>query len=317
MVDKANQPAWLATILCHLQVFWKACVGPASVYYLTSALFTLSENNMYRTPFPMSQQFVRVRDMKYNHQLDTFSFLDGIGRLVWIYVLFFHPFFVAPSFLTALTAVLAYHASWGAQVYITAICVHDNIKCDTVEPYVPGACWAKWQITHGVDFNPYSTICNYWSIGQNNQVAHHLFPGLHWVYYPAVSKIIADFCEEKEIQYHAFDSTWGMWKGHVDEILARQPPFDEDCRRPCCYGYKEEGGEDFEKRAYMLAKMGVQDVKVKVRSTWLNNAVWDYGQEAVQGGDRLVTGKEKTVDGMAKEEMHNRLKQMVETKKAQ
>ena len=40
------------------------------------------------------------------------------------------------------------------------------------------------------DYSYNSTICNYVSVGLNNQTMHHLFPNVHWCHYPALSALM-------------------------------------------------------------------------------------------------------------------------------
>ena len=54
------------------------------------------------------------------------------------------------------------------------------------------------------DFNPQSSFLNFFTGGLNNQVAHHLFPGVCHLHYPKIQIIIEEFCQEQHIKYNKF-----------------------------------------------------------------------------------------------------------------
>jgi fatty acid desaturase len=45
--------------------------------------------------------------------------------------------------------------------------------------------------------------------GLNYQIEHHLFPRISHEHYPTVAKVVKQFCKEKEIPYHYFNSFTG------------------------------------------------------------------------------------------------------------
>ncbi|WP_299246597.1 fatty acid desaturase [uncultured Aquimarina sp.] len=50
--------------------------------------------------------------------------------------------------------------------------------------------WLMNQIESSNDFYPFSNIANFVFGGFNNHIAHHLFPHVHHIYYPALNKIL-------------------------------------------------------------------------------------------------------------------------------
>ena len=51
--------------------------------------------------------------------------------------------------------------------------------------------------------------------GLNHQTAHHLFPGTAQCFYPIVTPIVKQTCEEFGIEYHDCGSFWSAIKSHI------------------------------------------------------------------------------------------------------
>ena len=62
----------------------------------------------------------------------------------------------------------------------------------------------------------------------NHQTAHHLFPGVAQCFYPLVTPIVKQTCEEFGIEYHCRDSLWDAMKSHVGYL--KQMGRDEEAR---------------------------------------------------------------------------------------
>jgi linoleoyl-CoA desaturase len=66
----------------------------------------------------------------------------------------------------------------------------------------PYTSWFMHQISSANDFHPFSKVANFIFGGFNCHIAHHLFPSLLHMYYPAVSRIIYRNLEENNIPIH-------------------------------------------------------------------------------------------------------------------
>lgn len=79
------------------------------------------------------------------------------------------------------------------------------------------ASWLIQQITSTVDFHPYSKFFNYIFGGFHAHVAHHLFPGVSHIHYPALTLIIRPVLKENNIPYHAITFLGGV-KSHLKHL---------------------------------------------------------------------------------------------------
>jgi linoleoyl-CoA desaturase len=70
-----------------------------------------------------------------------------------------------------------------------------------IENHYEGTDWAKMQICNSGNF----LMNNLWWTrifgGINYQIEHHLFPNMSNIHYPAVSKIVKEYCKENNIPY--------------------------------------------------------------------------------------------------------------------
>ncbi|WDF53743.1 fatty acid desaturase family protein [Mucilaginibacter sp. KACC 22063] len=64
--------------------------------------------------------------------------------------------------------------------------------------------WAMYQIRETKDFSTESRIANILFGGFNHHVAHHLFPTVAHVYYPAITPIIREFAQKYQLEYRSY-----------------------------------------------------------------------------------------------------------------
>ncbi len=64
--------------------------------------------------------------------------------------------------------------------------------------------WAIHQLATTANFAVDSWFWNFHLGGLNHQAAHHLFPEISHVHYPAIWKIIKEVCKELGVEYHEF-----------------------------------------------------------------------------------------------------------------
>ena len=101
-------------------------------------------------------------------------------------------------------------------IMIALICTHlfDNANMvmpdkDNQLPYN----WAAHQVENCQDFNTQSKLANMILGGQNTHTAHHLFPRICHVHYPAISVIIKQTAKEFGIKYNE-TNFWGGVLSH-------------------------------------------------------------------------------------------------------
>jgi linoleoyl-CoA desaturase len=77
----------------------------------------------------------------------------------------------------------------------------------------PNLDWGAHQVITSHNFGVNSRLALHLSGGLNMQVEHHLFPGVHYRHYPALSKIVQAACSEFGLPYHT--------SAHVFEAMAK------------------------------------------------------------------------------------------------
>ena len=86
--------------------------------------------------------------------------------------------------------------------------------------------WTMHQVDVSVDFYADKRWANFLFGGFNAHVAHHLFPNLCHIHYPAVSHIIQQFFVEKGITYKQV-SYWGGVRSHLQLLRTLSQPQEE------------------------------------------------------------------------------------------
>jgi linoleoyl-CoA desaturase len=69
------------------------------------------------------------------------------------------------------------------------------------EPVVPGS-WIQHQIITTIDFNPENKLANFLFGGFNLHIAHHVFPEVSHIHYPALTRIIKNTLEENNLDWY-------------------------------------------------------------------------------------------------------------------
>lgn len=73
------------------------------------------------------------------------------------------------------------------------------------EGYLPGS-WSRHQIATSLDYHANQRWANWIFGGFNAHAAHHLFPGISHVHYPAISALIKDAAKQYQLPYQ--NLTW-------------------------------------------------------------------------------------------------------------
>jgi linoleoyl-CoA desaturase len=93
--------------------------------------------------------------------------------------------------------------------------------------------WARHQLVTSLDWNPESRLANWISGGANAHAAHHLFPRVPHVHYPALTPIIRAVAEKHGLPYHRATFI-GMVRSHFRFLrqMAEAPPADDGPKAP-------------------------------------------------------------------------------------
>jgi acyl-lipid (8-3)-desaturase len=73
--------------------------------------------------------------------------------------------------------------------------------------------WAENQVRSTVNWGTGNEVANFLTGGLNHQIEHHLFPSVHPVHYPAISRIVRAKCRKHGIPYRSNDKGFlaGFW----------------------------------------------------------------------------------------------------------
>ena len=124
-------------------------------------------------------------------------------KIVYAAYLFVLPLlFAKHSWYIVLAGFLLMHLSQSVFLLFTFFITHHVEK--TAYPSADkngniNSSWLMNQVKSSNDFYPFSPIANFFFGGFNNHIAHHLFPHIHHVHYPQLSRILYRVLAEKNI----------------------------------------------------------------------------------------------------------------------
>jgi linoleoyl-CoA desaturase len=142
-------------------------------------------------------------------------------KLIYISLFLIIPHFLSPfSFTTILVAFLVMHALLSLFISFTFFISHHVTHTHYVDLDKGSNIHTSWliqQIASTVDFHPHNKYFNYIFGGFHAHVAHHLFPGVSHVHYPALTIMIRSVLKENNIPYHAITFFEGV-KSHLKHL---------------------------------------------------------------------------------------------------
>lgn len=108
---------------------------------------------------------------------------------------------------------------------VVQIAVNHEVP-ETMSNVVPGEAidWGAHQVLTSHNFGVDSTIALHMSGGLNMQIEHHLFPGVHYRHYPAISKLVREACVEFGLPYHTSRSVFEAVSKHYDVLKINSVP---------------------------------------------------------------------------------------------
>lgn len=156
------------------------------------------------------QTFPNVHDIKSSFErLGFLNFVD-VGSFVGQCVFYFVWIGLVGSQVGYVTALANYFQVYMlASVFLTMVLIPNHNLDDCLvenDKDTDKLNWVKHQIETANNFNCDSEVITFLCGGLNYQIEHHLFPAVHWEYYPVVAKVVRSFCVEKGIKYnhHSF-----------------------------------------------------------------------------------------------------------------
>lgn len=97
---------------------------------------------------------------------------------------------------------------------------------DTMSRVVPGEAidWGAHQVLTSHNFAVDSALALHMSGGLNMQIEHHLFPGVHYRHYGALSQIVRSACTEFGLPYSTSRSLWEAMGKHYRVLAHNSTP---------------------------------------------------------------------------------------------
>lgn len=119
---------------------------------------------------------------------------------VWVWIAFF-VMHALQSLVLLFTFFMTHH-------------VEKTAYPETDESGIIQTSWLMNQIICSNDMHPFSRSANFILGGFNNHIAHHLFPHIHHIYYPKLSRLLYDTLREHGI----FPNQTSYWGGIVSHL---------------------------------------------------------------------------------------------------
>jgi fatty acid desaturase len=91
--------------------------------------------------------------------------------------------------------------------------------------------WWEMQVQTTQDYSTSSWLMTILTGSLNHQTAHHLFPGVAQCFYPIVTPIVKQTCEEFGIEYHDCGSFWSAIKSHIFHLKRLGQDEEENNKR--------------------------------------------------------------------------------------
>jgi linoleoyl-CoA desaturase len=175
--------------------------------------------------------WIFVKDMAVWRQNPGKTLRSGLVFGGWkaIYVLYL---LVLPAIFSPVGAIwvvfgfLVMHLVQSVFLLLTFLITHHVAGLYYPATTPDGAIQSSWlmnQVRSSNDFYPFSRVANFIFGGFNNHIAHHLFPGVHHLYYPQISRVVYEILQKNGI-YPAHTSYWGGVRAHLNLLQQFSKP---------------------------------------------------------------------------------------------
>jgi len=171
----------------------------------------------------------------------------AIDRDDWVLLLLFKGFWffvhiIVPIYYNGFTlAMLQCVVFMGlGGHYMENIFIVNHIQNGLVPP--SNAHWATKQVMATANWKSGSVFWNWFSGGLNHQIEHHLFPSLSQYWYPHISAIVQQTCEEYNLAYSNYPDFSTAWFAMINYL-------------------KDMGNEDFVSKTGMKGAKAIEVLK--------------------------------------------------------
>jgi len=135
-------------------------------------------------------------------------------------------FFIGHAWIMPFLCLPAATAAWFVMVEIwVSSCFFSaqfvvNHEVEGTHGHSTNMDWGAYQTRSSHDYAVDSWLwCNL-SGGLNNQIAHHLFPGIHFKHYPLVTKVIREVCAEEGVEFQHSSTIFSALKKHHEHLYS-------------------------------------------------------------------------------------------------
>ncbi len=145
-----------------------------------------------------------------NIRMGKIPFVE-IVKIILIKITYIFIFLIVPSiliplpFLYILSAYLIMNFAVSIFLAFTFFISHHVLETEYTEVknnMVVADSWIQHQIVSTIDFSTESPVGNYIFGGFNLHIAHHIFPNMSHIHYPAVTRIIKETLEENNLPWY-------------------------------------------------------------------------------------------------------------------
>lgn len=140
---------------------------------------------------------------------NTLELLTLIGaKFVWLGLYAGIPLALGYSPIEVIIGLCIVNMVYGIIICNVFMLAHVLEPAEFLEPSLPDNTvddeWAIAQVKTTVDFAPENKFLNWYLGGLNYQTVHHLFPHVCHIHYPEIAPILAQVCEEYNVQYNVY-----------------------------------------------------------------------------------------------------------------
>jgi len=162
-----------------------------------------------------------------NLTFKTIPFMEWV-KLIAFKIIYISFFLVIPymstsfSIWTVLSAFIIMHFCLSLFLSFTFFISHhvtevDYFESDEISESVDSS-WLKHQIITTIDFNPDSRFAHFLFGGFNLHIAHHIFPDVSHIHYPALTKIIRETLEENNVTWYKSFTFFEGVRSHIAHL---------------------------------------------------------------------------------------------------
>jgi linoleoyl-CoA desaturase len=201
---------------------WQHLYGPILYLFYTLHWAFIKDWHYYRR-----ENLANLRNIK--HPVGE-VILSISAKLCYLFYLLILPMWMGVPWQAVLGGFVVLHFVMSYFFLFTNIMNHHSegaaFPRRDADGYLPGS-WAQHQIATCVDFHPTNKVWSFFFGGFNSHCAHHLFPHVCHVHYPAIAAMIIELTAKYGLDYKQA-TWWDSLKSHFIHLkkLGNTPPAD-------------------------------------------------------------------------------------------